>query len=124
MDSLPSLVHPPLTVPITTPSLVYSVPLIATNHTLDPPTLLDGTNDVAPPNTMFHDVSFFGSLRREDAASVTGFDGQGSVHPGKHRPGSWECWKNAIGKGFTKEHGAKGVPRERQIPGCNPELKK
>jgi len=66
---LPLLMSPRLAAPTATPSIVYSAALVATAHTLDASTHLSGTNNVAPLNATFHNVSFFGSSYHEDPAS-------------------------------------------------------
>ena len=73
-DRLPSLMRPPTVASTPTTSTVYSTPFITAAHTLDAPTDLSGANDVAPPDTTFHDVSFFGSPHYEDPASGASFD--------------------------------------------------
>ena len=73
-DRLPSLTRPLLAAPTPTTRLIYSTPFIVAAHTLDPSTHLSGTNYVAPPDTTFHDVSFFGSPYHEDPAPGASFD--------------------------------------------------
>ena len=60
--------------PTVAPSLIYSPALVATANTLDPPPHFGGTNDVAPPNTTFYDVSFFGSPHHENPTSCPSLD--------------------------------------------------
>ena len=73
-DRLPSLTRPLLAAPTPTTSPVYSTPFIVAAHTLDTSTHLGGANDVAPPDTTFYNVSFFGSPHYEDLASGASFD--------------------------------------------------
>jgi transcription initiation factor TFIID subunit 6 len=72
--------------------LVHSAAFILTVDPLDPPTHLSSTIDVTPPDTTFHNVSFFGSSHHEDLASGASFDRQESRHPRRCYPGSCGCW--------------------------------
>ena len=80
-DRLPLLTRPPIAAPIPTTRPVYSTPSIATAHTLDTSTHLGGADDVAPPDTTFHDVSLFGSPHHEDPDPGASFDWQESGYP-------------------------------------------
>ena len=73
VDRLLSLTRPPSAAPTPTTRLVYSTPFIATAHTLDAPTYLGGADDVAAPDTKFHNVSF-SSPHHEDPDPGAGFD--------------------------------------------------
>ena len=96
---LPSLTRPFLASPTTAPSLIHPPALVATANTLNPPTHLSRTNNVTPPNTAFHDVSFFGSPHYENPATGTGFDWQESRYPGGRHSGSRGCWEGRDQKG-------------------------
>lgn len=71
---LPLLIRPVSATPNASPSLVHPPACIITAHTLDTSTYLGGTNNVAPPNTTFHNVSLFSPPYHENTASGTGFD--------------------------------------------------
>ena len=69
-----SLICPLAAAPNASPSLIYSAAFIITAHSLDAFTYLSGSNNVAPPDTTFHDISFFGPSYHEDSASGISFD--------------------------------------------------
>jgi len=101
------LTGPLLAAPTVAPSFPYSTGSDATAHTLDPSTHFGGANNVAHPNTVFHDVFP---------------DRPHSEHPtsGKSR-GTWEdairVGRNSIRKGLIEGHNAKCVAQEGQMLG-------
>jgi len=74
LADLPLLNVPHLVAPNATSSLVHSASFIVTSRTLYTSMHLSSTNNVAPPDTTFHNVSFLGSPHYEDPASGAGFD--------------------------------------------------
>lgn len=103
------LTYPLSVTPDAAPCLIHSAALIITIHPLDPPTHLSSTNDVAPPDTTFHNVSFFGSPHHEDLTSGAGFDRQEPGDPGRCHPGS--CGRR---QGCNSE----GAHRGARCKGC------
>ena len=96
---LPSLTRYVPVTPNASPSLVHPPAFIITVHPLDTSAYLGGTDDVAPPNTTFHNVSFFGPPYHEDTTFGTGFDRQESRDPRRCHPWSRGRWQGRNSEG-------------------------
>ena len=88
--------------------LVHPTTFIITLHSLDPPTHLSSTNDVASPDTAFNNVSFFGSSHNEDLASGVSFHWQKPRYPGRCHPGSCGCWQGRYSERAYRRARCKG----------------
>ena len=93
------------------PGFVNSTAFVAAAHALDPSTRLGGTNDVASSDTTFHDISSFGSKRREDPAYGASF---GCQEPARVL---WVCWEGRHRRTQWDQRGLGGSDAGVQLVG-------